>query len=427
MPAVADLGARLADAEARYIEANPESRRLHEERARYMPGGNTRTTIHQPPFPLTIVRGEGACVTDADGHEYVDLLGEYTAGLFGHSNAVIGDAIRRALADGFVLGAPNRYEGVLAEAICTRFPSIDLVRFCNSGTEANLLALSLSRAVTGRSGVLVFAGAYHGGILLFSHGVSPLNPPFDWVVGEYNDTAAAARIVEEHAHELAAVIVEPLQGAAGVIAGDPGFLRALREATVRHGVLLVFDEVMTGRFSRGGMQKLLGIEPDLTTLAKFVGGGLSFGAFGGRTDLMSRFDPSRPDALQHGGTFNNDVLTMAAGAAGLTQVLTDEEIARLNDLGDRLRDRLNAFAAERGIEFCATGYGSLVGLHFTSGPVRNESDVPESLELRGLLHLHVLERGYSYGRRGFIALSLPLDEDDVDGFAAVVEEFLATL
>jgi glutamate-1-semialdehyde aminotransferase len=125
---------------------------------------------------------------------------------------------------------------------------------------------------------------------------------------------------------------------------------------------------MTGRFSRGGMQKLLGIEPDLTTLAKFVGGGLSFGAFGGRTDLMSRFDPSRPDALQHGGTFNNDVLTMAAGAAGLTQVLTDDEIGRLNALGDRLRDRLNAFAAERDIEFCATGYGSLVGL--TSPPDR---------------------------------------------------------
>ena len=149
MLATPALASRLAEAEARYVEANPESRRLHEERARFMPGGNTRTTIHQPPFPLTIVRGEGARITDADGHEYVDFLGEYTAGLYGHSNAVIVEAIREALADGFVLGAPNRYETVLAEAICTRFPSIDLVRFCNSGTEANLLALSLARAVTG--------------------------------------------------------------------------------------------------------------------------------------------------------------------------------------------------------------------------------------------------------------------------------------
>ena len=190
MLAVTDLGARLAEAEARYAESNPESRRLHEQRALVMPGGNTRTTIHQPPFPLTIVRGEGARITDADGHEYVDFLGEYTAGLYGHSHPVIMEAIRTALADGIVLGAPNRYETALAEAVCERFPSIDLVRFCNSGTEANLLALSLARAVTERSGVLVFAGAYHGGILLFAHGVSPLNPPFTWIVGEYNDSAA---------------------------------------------------------------------------------------------------------------------------------------------------------------------------------------------------------------------------------------------
>ena len=427
MLAMTDPVARLAEAEARYVVANPESRRLHEERARFMPGGNTRTTIHQPPFPLTIVRGEGARITDADGHEYVDFLGEYTAGLYGHSHPVIIEAIRQALADGIVLGAPNRYETVLAEAVCARFPAIDLVRFCNSGTEANLLALSLSRAVTGRSGVLVFAGAYHGGILLFAHGISPLNPPFQWIVGEYNDADGAARLIGEHAHELAAVIVEPLQGAAGVILADPGFLRALRETTAAHGVLLIFDEVMTSRLSAGGMQELLGIGPDLTTLAKFVGGGLSFGALGGRADLMGRFDPSRPDALQHGGTFNNDVLTMAAGAAGLTRVLTDAEITRLNGLGDRLRDRLNEFAAERRVEFCATGYGSLVGIHFTSGPVRSENDVPESAELRGLLHLHMLERGFSFGRRGFVALSLPLAEPEIDGFAAAVEEFLTPL
>jgi glutamate-1-semialdehyde 2,1-aminomutase len=422
-----DLVSRVEAAEARYVASNPESRRLHEERARFMPGGNTRTTIHQAPFPLTIVRGEGAHLTDADGHEYVDFLGEYTAGLYGHSSAAVVDAVKRALADGFLLGAPNRYEVVLAEAICTRFPSIELVRFSNSGTEANLLALSLCRAVSGRSRVLVFAGAYHGGILLFAHGVSPLNPPFDWLVGDYNDAAKAARLIEENAPELAAVIVEPLQGAAGVIPGDPAFLRMLREATARHDVLLVFDEVMTARLSPGGMQQLLGIEPDLTTLAKFVGGGLPFGAVGGRGDLMRHFDPSRPDALQHGGTFNNDVLTMAAGAAGLTQVLTEAEIGRLNGLGDRLRDRLNRFAAERELEFCATGFGSLVGLHFTRGPVRSEEDVPESGELRTLLHLHVLERGYSFGRRGFVALSLPLREKDIDGFAAAVEEFLLTV
>jgi glutamate-1-semialdehyde 2,1-aminomutase len=425
--ALPDLVSRLAEAEARYIGANRESRRLHEKRTRFMPGGNTRTTIHQPPFPLTIVRGEGARLIDADGHEYVDFLGEYTAGLYGHSNAVVVDAIGSALRDGFVLGAPNRHEAVLAEAICARFPSIELVRFCNSGTEANLLALSLCRAVTGRPAVLVFGGAYHGGILVFAHGISPLNPPFEWIVGEYNNAAGAAGLVGEHADRLAAVIVEPLQGAAGVIPGDRAFLQALREATAAHDVPLVFDEVMTARLAPGGMQELLGIEPDLTTLAKFVGGGLPFGALGGGADLMGHFDPSRPDALQHGGTFNNDVLTMAAGAAGLTQVLTDPAIARLNDLGDRLRERLNAFSADRHLQFCATGYGSLVGLHFATGPVRSEGDVPEASDLRSLLHLHMLERGFSYGRRGFIALSLPLDNKDIAGFAAAVEEFLLTI
>src|SRR5436190_2652372 len=202
MATVLDLGGQVAEALRHYVERNPESRRLHEERAQFMPGGNTRSVIHVDPFPLTVLRGDGARIVDADGHEYLDFLGEYTAGLYGHSHPVILEAIRGALADGIVLGAPNRYEARLAEAVCGRFPAIDLVRFCNSGTEANLLALSLCRAVTGRSGVLVFEGAYHGGILVFGHGVSPLNPPFDWVVGEYNDTAGAVRLIAEHAREL---------------------------------------------------------------------------------------------------------------------------------------------------------------------------------------------------------------------------------
>ncbi|HET7571773.1 MAG TPA: aminotransferase class III-fold pyridoxal phosphate-dependent enzyme [Gaiellaceae bacterium] len=423
MPAVA-VAAGLEAAFARYAERNPESLRLHEERARVLPGGNTRTTIHLEPFPLTIVRGEAARLRDADGHEYADLLGEYTAGLLGHSHPAVVAAIREALADGLVLGATNRYEAGLAERICARFPSIQLVRFANSGTEANLLALSLAREATGRPAVLVFSGGYHGSLLAFGHGGSPLNVPFPFVRAEYNDAEGALGAIAEHGHELAAVIVEPVQGSGGVIAGDEEFLRALRAATEERGILLVFDEVMTSRLSAGGMQEALGIAPDLTTLGKYVGGGLSFGAFGGRADLLERFDPSRPDALTHGGTFNNEVLTMAAGAAAL-DVLTAAEIGRVNALGDRLRERLNAFAAERGLEFCATGRGSMVGLHPTAGPVRREGDLPDAAAWRTLLHLHALERGYSYGRRGFVALSLPLGEAEVDGFAAVVEEFLA--
>ena len=390
-----------------------------------MPGGNTRSVIHVPPFPLTIVRGEGARLTDADGHVYVDFLGEYTAGLYGHSHPVILEAIREALGDGMTFGGPNRYEAVLAEAICTRFPSVELVRFCNSGTEANLLALSLARAATGKPAVMVFEGGYHGSVFYFVTGAgSPINVPFPFVVGRYNDADAAAQLIAEHAHELAAMIVEPLQGTGGVIPGERGFLQVLRDATAARDVLLVFDEVMTSRLSTGGLQRILGIPPDLTTFGKYLGGGLAFGAFGGRADLMSRFDPSRRDALRHAGTFNNAVLTMAAGAAGLTRVYTSAEVDRLNGLGDRLRDRLNAFATRRDLPFLATGYGSLVGLHFTRGPVRSAADVPAASELRALLHLHLLERGYSYARRGFVALCLPLGETEIDGFAEAVETFL---
>jgi glutamate-1-semialdehyde 2,1-aminomutase len=424
--AVVDLAVLVADAERRYVERNPESRRLHEERARVMPGGNTRTVIHVSPFPLTIVRGEGARLTDADGHVYVDFLGEYTAGLYGHSHPVILDAIRDALADGIVFGAPSRHETALAEAICERFPSVELVRFCNSGTEANLFALSLARIATGKPAILVFEGGYHGSVFFFATaGGSPLNAPFPFVVGRYNDADDALGLIREYAHELAAVVVEPLQGTGGAIPGEPDFLEALREGTRAHDVLLVFDEVMTSRLSTGGLQEVLGVTPDLTTFGKYLGGGLAFGAFGGRADLMERFDPSRPGAIPHAGTFNNAVLTMAAGAAGLTRVYTAGEVPRLNGLGDRLRDRLNAFAARDDLPFLATGYGSLLGLHFTRGPVRRTSDLPAAPDLRALLHLHLLEHGYSYARRGFIALSLPIEEADVDGFAAATEAFLA--
>ena len=205
----------VADVVERYVRRNPESKRLHEARSRVMPGGNTRTTLHVAPFPLTIVRAEGACIWDADGHEYLDFLGEYTAGLYGHSHPVILEAIREALAGGIVLGAPNRYELALAEAVCGRFPSIDLVRFCNSGTEANVLALSLARAVTGRAKVVVFANGYHGGVLSFKSGGSPLNYPLEFVVADYNDVRAAELVDRD----TAAVLVEPLQGSGGVIPG----------------------------------------------------------------------------------------------------------------------------------------------------------------------------------------------------------------
>jgi glutamate-1-semialdehyde 2,1-aminomutase len=417
----------LADAEARYVEVNPKSRARHAEACAALPGGNTRSILYYPPFPVTLTRGEGARLWDLDGHAYTDFLGEYTAGLYGHSNPIIQAAVQDALAGGIVLGGPNPYEAELARLICARFASCDLVRFCNSGTEANVNALCAARAITGRSRVLVFDGAYHGGPLTFAHGGSPMNLPFPWVIGAYNDLEATLAVIERHAHELAAIIVEPMMGAAGAIAGEPAFLQGLREAATRHGILLIFDEVMTSRLSPGGLQGKLGITPDLTTFGKYLGGGLSFGAFGGRANLMARFDPRHAEALPHSGTYNNNVLTMAAGVVGLSEVFTPAAADALNAAGDALRERLNRLAREAAVPLQVAGVGSIMCVHFDDRPLRGPADAEGSdPAARALFHLDMLERGFYLARRGFISPSLVLEPADYDAFAAAFEDFLDT-
>ncbi len=419
------LDAAVADVEARFISANPKSKARAEAAARNMPGGNTRTILHYDPFPVAIVKGEGARLTDLDGHVYTDYLGEYTAGLYGHSEPAIIEAIKEALSGGLVLGGPNAYEARLAELMCQRFPAVELVRFCNSGTEANIMCLSLARAATGRDGVMVFKGAYHGGFLSFTYGHSRVNVPFDYVMGEYNDTTAARELITEHAGKLAAVIVEPVMGAGGCIAADPEFLAMLRKETERHGIVLIFDEVMTSRLAPGGMHGALGLEPDLVSFGKYPGGGVTFGAFGGSRELMGRLDPSRKDGFMHSGTYNNNVLTMAAGIAGLTNVFTPEKADQLNASGDRLRERLNALIARHDAPMQVLGRGSMMCFHPQRAPIRRPSDHAGSpADVRKLLHLELNLRGFYLARRGFMSLSLPLTEADHDALAAAFESWL---
>jgi glutamate-1-semialdehyde 2,1-aminomutase len=397
---------------------------MHAEAREVMPGGNTRTVLYHPPFPMRISRGHAQRVIDVDGHEYVDMLGEYTAGLYGHSQKVILDAVRTALDDGISLAGHNVYEARLAREIVDRFPALELVRFTNSGTEANLMAIALARVVTGRPGIAVMRGGYHGGLLYFGGGGSPVNAPYDAIVLDYNDVEGARGSIREHADRLAAVVVEPVLGSGGVIPATREFLQTLQEEARAHGVLLILDEVMTSRLSPSGAAPLFDLTPDLLTLGKYLGGGLSFGAFGGRADLMGRFDPSQPGALPHAGTFNNNVLSMAAGLAGLTQVLDDARLEALNARGDRLREQLNAVMAPHG--WVATGMGSMVGFHPVSGPVRSLADLADADDRRReLLFLDLLERGFYVAPRGFIALSIEVTDDDVDEFVAAVAEALA--
>ncbi len=429
----ADLHQALLEAEARYRARHPKSAARKEEASQHMPGGNTRTVLHFTPFPLVWAGGKGNRLTDIDGKEYVDFLGEYTAGLYGHSEPVIQAAQKKAIDDGTVLGGPNQYEARLAAAIRARFPSVELIRFTNSGTEANLMALSALRALDRkRPRIMAFEYGYHGGVFYFSPGHDQLNFPIDWLVGAYNDVEGTRALLRRHAQELAAVIVEPMQGGGGCIPGTPEFLKMLRQECTALGIVLVFDEVMTSRLSPSGLQGRLGITPDMTTFGKYLGGGASFGAFGGKREVMAHFDPDRPDSIPHAGTFNNNVLSMAGGLAGLTQVFTPEAAVRINALGDALRERLGEIARKQGAPVQATGVGSLLNIHFSRRPIVTSADAHPSdpatekavAGLQKLFHLDMIDQGYYFARRGFVALSLPTTEADIDGFATAFDEFL---
>jgi glutamate-1-semialdehyde 2,1-aminomutase len=426
-PANIDIAAALAEAEAQYRARNPESFAQHRAACAAMPGGNTRSAIHVDPFPLTMARGEGARLWDIDGHEYVDFLSEFTAGIYGHSHPRIREAIEQALDGGLNFGAHNAIETRFAAAVCARIPSIELVRFTNSGTEANLMAVSAARAITGRPKVLVFAGGYHGGVFYFRGHGSPLNAPFEYLLARYNDLPAVEALVQPHRTELAAILVEPMQGTTGCIPADQEFLAGLRALANKTGALLIFDEVMTSRLAPGGLQEVHGILPDLTTLGKYVGGGMSFGAFGGRADLMERFDPRRPDAFQHAGTFNNNVLTMSAGLIGLTEIYAPERARALNAFGDRLRERLNAIARRRELAMQFTGLGSMMAVHMTGRPIRSQEDAGQSnAALRDLFYFDLLACGIWFAKRGMFALSIALEEADGERLVDAVEEFAQT-
>jgi glutamate-1-semialdehyde 2,1-aminomutase len=385
----------------RYAARNPASARRAAQASAVLPGGNTRSVLHFDPFPLAFERGEGPYLWSLDGDRYIDLLGEFTAGLYGHSNPVILEAIRTALDRGISYGGHNELEHQLAALLCERFEAMELVRFTNSGTEANLMALAVALHVTGRREVLVFGGAYHGGVLHFVHGKpSAVTVPHAFVMGDYNDVEGTRALLRSRS--FGAVLVEPMLGSGGCIPGTPEFLAMLREEASSSGALLIFDEVMTSRLGPHGASGLEGVIPDLMTVGKYLGGGMSFGAFGGRRSIMQTYDPSRPDALAHAGTFNNNVVSMAAGIAGLRDVLTDDALIELNARGDRLREALN------GVGVKTTGRGSLMTLH------------PGDDELKRLLFFELLDAGYWVASRGMIALSLPVTDAMCEAFVEAV-------
>ena len=426
-----DLQSALIEARQAYADSNPQSLGRHHEACEAMPGGNTRTTLHNSPFPLTVVRGEGCRLWDADGHVYIDVLGEYTAGIYGHSHPVIRAAVDRALNHGWNYGGRNENEARLAKLIADRMPSIDLVRFTNSGTEGNVMALAGARVFAQRNGrtratkVMVFHGGYHGGVLYFVSGGSPVNIPYDFIVAPYNDIEGTRTLLAEHGEELFAVLLEPMQGSHGCLPGDVGFLKMVREETKARGITMIFDEVMTSRLSPGGLQEKHGVIPDMTTLGKYIGGGMSFGAFGGRRDIMELFDPTKADSLPHAGTFNNNALTMAAGVAGYGEVYTPAAAAELNARGEKIRERLNAICARNKVAFQFSGVGSMMTAHATSRPIKTAADIAAgSQDAKELFFFDMMAAGIWIARRGFVALNIMIGDAEGERFVAAVEEFV---
>ena len=419
------LDEALASSAEEFAAKRPKTKALHERAKAVMPGGNTRTVLFSWPFPIRIERAEGSKLYDVDGHIYTDFVGEYSAGIYGHSHPRIAKAVNEALASGINLGAHHAREVEFAEAVARRF-NLEKLRFTNSGTEASMMALGAARNYTGRSKIMAMVGGYHGGTLFFGGGGSPVNAPFDFVLGRYNDVEATRMAIRAEGKALAAIIVEPMLGSGGCIPGSLEFLTMLREKASALGILLIFDEVMTSRLHLNGLAAKLGVEPDLKVLGKYIGGGMSFGAFGGRADIMDQFDPTRPGALPHAGTFNNNTLTMTAGLAGLTEIFTAEACDELNARGERLKDAINQLFRSYQASWQATGLGSLINIHPAMGEVTGPEDLKGTdLRLRRLLFLHLLDQGIYVAERGYMALSLMISETDGGLLVKALDSFLA--
>jgi glutamate-1-semialdehyde 2,1-aminomutase len=424
---VSDLAPLVAEKRGAFAARNPESKRLHDKARRFLPGGHTRTILAHEPFALTFVRGDGAVLVDVDGHEYIDLLGDYTAGLLGHGERGVLEAVDAAMRELSSVGGLHPREAELAGLMCRRF-GLDRVRFTNSGTEANLMAITAARTFTGRSKVLVFYGGYHGGVLFFATGVAPWNAPYDFVVAPYNDLAGTTALIDEHGADLAAVLVEPMLGSGGCIPAEPDFLAEVFAAARSAGAVCIADEVMTSRHGRSGLAALLGVEPDLRTFGKYIGGGFSFGAFGGTAALLDQFDTTRPGSIPHAGTFNNNVATMAAGCVVLRQLYTADAAEAHTARGERFRAGVGDVIGRHRLPVSVSGYGSMLALHaLPAPPVDGAESARRDPALQELLFLGLYERGIYTAPRGMMNLSLPLTDARLEAALSALDDTLAEL
>jgi glutamate-1-semialdehyde 2,1-aminomutase len=407
-----------------YLARTPRSAAAFERAARSIPGGSTRTTIYSAPYPPYMARGAGIRTWDLDGNEYRDFLGNYTSLILGHAHPDVVAAVEAQVRRGSAFAAPTETEVELAEEIRRRLPSVERIRFTNSGTEATMFAIRAARAFTGRPLLAKFELAYHGThdlAVAWTPGVPQATS--DTVIElPWGDADGVERAIAGREPELAAIIIEPVQGAGGVRAAEPAFLRFLRDLATRIGAILIFDEVIAFRIGPNGAQgRLGGIQPDLTTLGKIIGGGYPSGAFGGREDVMAQFDARRSGALVHGGTFNGNPVSAAAGLATL-RILTPDRHADLERLGQRLRATLQEGIERGGLDARVGGIASIFQVFPGPGLAP-----PYGLSPQAAMFLGLLLDGFHLAPRGMGAIATATTDSDVDELAAAVLERLAAM
>jgi glutamate-1-semialdehyde 2,1-aminomutase len=415
-----DLDALVAE----YAARNPRSRDLLARAERSLPGGNTRTGVWMDPFPPYVERGAGVHLYDVDGHELLDFAFNNSSMILGHAHPAVVAAIAEQAARGTGFNRPTLLEIELAEALKERVPSLEQVRFTNSGTEAVLNAVRAAIAFTGKRKIAKMEGAYHG---TTDHALVSLSPPIgpdlgpaarprpylssaglsaaaeEVVVLPFNDAEACAAIIGEHAGELAAVVVDPLMTNNGLIQPDGGYLQHLRELTESFGIVLIFDEIVSFRASLGGAQVRFGVRPDLSTFGKVAVGGTAGGVFGGRAEIMALFDPRTGAKIPQSGTFNGNPISMAAGLATL-RLLTPETQTRFEAMSARVAAELAAVFREASVVASTAAIGSMFRVYFAAEPPRTyrETANDDKLMLQKLT-LWLLNHDIHWQQGGYIS------------------------
>jgi glutamate-1-semialdehyde 2,1-aminomutase len=436
--------------ESVYPDPRSRSAELYRRALRVLPGGNSRTTVYFAPYPIYADRAQGSRIWDVDGVERIDCINNYSSLIHGHNHPKIVAAIVAQAHKTLAIALPTEAEVRLAEILVTRLRSVEKVRFCNSGTEAVLMAIKAARAYTGRSKIVKVEGAYHGSADAAAVSVNP--SPDHWgdpdepasvagagsspgaaadiIVIPMNDVENTRRILRKHAEDIAGVLVDPLVKNLGFVLASSEFLNMLREETKASGALLIFDEVFSMRLGFNGAQGRVGIDPDLTAMGKIMGGGLPVGAVGGRTDVMAVFDPRDPAKLSHGGTFNANPMTMAAGAAAM-ELFDEAAFDRLSALSERLRAGLREAVRIARVPGTVIGESSMTTLFHMDANIQNYRDLVgarrgniQAEERADKFFRYLLNHGVLMAAGGAFVLSTANTDDEID---FVVETALAAL